>query len=250
MRIFQNLDYIELEITSTTGRSYFPKDRLYVNRHINRLFAFGYSYNVALTPNGDTTISSNINNYINNININLYDTNSNRVIKSFAANAMQPGEPQDIKIDRVLDWSLCYIDYNNIPAALVGTKVVFVVQYTTHKTLPLIEPTDCRGIVIPSGSSGIISLYDYLGFELDGKPITRISIKSSDTAYISLRDKMGKVYSEIPVALFSQYGNTPANVVGYPEPQYLDCLDLDTQNSYITAPGTLTNDIVITFYFN
>jgi hypothetical protein len=248
-RIFQNIDYIELEISSSDGRTYFPKDRLYNEKQIQRIFFFGHRYNLGTTPAGEVSLDSNINEYLDNVTVNLYGLDSERVVKSMTASVMQPGNSQDIFIGRKLDWTLCYAEYSGIPSALVGSKIICAVQYQTRIPMPVLDPTDVRGIIIPAGQSGDISLYDYLGHELDGKQISRISIKTEDCAYISLRDRYGRVFSEVPCVLFSQYGQRPAFVAGYPEMQYVDALDIDMQNSWIHAPNGLSADMEITLYY-
>lgn len=248
-RIFQNIDYIELEVSSSDGRTYFPKDRLYVDKKIQRIFFFGNRYNLGTTPAGEVSLDSNANDYIDNVTVNLYGLQSQRIMKDTPASVLQPGRAQDIFIGRQLDWTLCYIEYTGIPSALVGSKVICAVQYETRVPMPVLDPTDVRGVVIPAGQSGDISLYDYLDHELDGKQVSRISIETTDCCYISLRDRYGRVFSEVPCVLFAQYGQRPAFVAGFPEMQFVDALDIDMQNSWLHVPNGLTNDVNITFYY-
>lgn len=254
-RVFSNLEFLELDINSETGRAEFPNDRLFVGKKINRMFFFLNNSNVSKTPFGDDVLTENTATptYTANIYVNLYDKDNNKFMRNFNALFLQPFFCYDITIDRVVDFNLSYVEFSGIPTANVGNKIAVLIQYEDEIQDAILTPTNLLSITIEADSKTQYNLLDYIGKQLDEKKIYAIQAgyKNSgvcETAYLTIRDKYSRVFNDIPLCVFSQYANAQ-NWSGYPEFQYVNAISIDAENSYITAPNGLDSDITITFYY-
>ncbi len=240
-RIFQNIDYLSLPIEQESGVIFFPKDRLYYGKMIKRIFVLDGD-GTKKTPTGEVVaqVGSGC------VCLNLYDTDGAQVTHKLSSGVLQPSFVQDIVINRTLDWSLCQFEYRDLAASEIGRYLSVVVEYSDRNYQPSREPLCFASFTVPATVQKAVSLYDIVGDFLSGRTVVRIDgEQTSNEYYLTIRDRHGKVFNEIPGELLAN--STPG--MSRPEPNLFDCLNIDMRNTYINTPNGLSTPLTLTFFY-
>lgn len=240
-RIFQNIDYLALPIEQESGVIFFPKDRLYYGKTVKRIFIIdGDGTN--RTPSGEQVAQVGG----GCVSVNLYDTDGQQVTHKLNSECLRPDFVQDIYINRQLDWALCQIEYRDLAASEIGHCLSVVIEYSDRSYQPPREPLCFASFTVPATVQKAVSLYDIVGEFLDGRAVVRIDgTKTSNNYYLTIRDRHGKVFNEIPCELLQ---NEPASG-GRPEPNLFDSLNIDMRNTYLDFPSGMPVAQTLTFFY-
>lgn len=240
MKILQNIDLIEFQVTSAGGNFYLPKDRLFCGKKITRITLVS-SATVTLSPIGLPVV---VDAFLPYVSVSLYNNNSKEIMRNMQGVFLVPGINADYKINSMLDYSMSVIKVakNNAIADNTINSLLVVVEYQNANRTPLIEPSNSLLVQIPAVAGKTrYNLKDYIISSLTNKSVYRIVVDGAVDGFITIREKTGKVFNQIPLAMLKAFIET--------ENIYLDALNIDFENTYIETPNEITSTIEITFIY-
>lgn len=239
-RRFQNLDLVELQITSTSNKIYFPEDRIFTDKKIKRLFLFNDSH-FSYSTLGLEVVPESLFDFLT---INIQNTKNNNIVKELQAKTLLPGNNIDFKINDFLNYKFTNITQITNTELTAGQIYILpvLVEYKTQNYTPFVEPTNTRFIEIVAIAGEVkYQLKNYIDFALSDKNISRITATGDLTGFITLREKSGKNISQMPLKMLEFLLNTENN--------YLESFNIDFENSYIYTPNELSSNLKINFYY-
>ena len=237
--IIQNFDIVFMSVVSGIA-SFFPKDRIFVGKQIDKVIAFS-SEDITANLAGQSVISISNLNYLF---LSLYSSEKHKIFKNFSLSNILPDSNISVDINTALDYDLTRVDVIYNDSILSNTVVPIGVVYTTETKQETIPTNNVYSINIKTSPTTYkYKLSDFGGWALRGQKIRRITVKGETNALLTIRDKNGKNINKMPLSLLVSFLTT--DII------YLDNLDIDFENSFIEIPFgfEISNDIELTFYF-
>jgi len=222
----QNIQSIEIPLSSAPGRVYFPTDSPLNGLFINSL-EFYYSYGDAdmsrVTPQGAQMID-----IIDNVKclISLTSTSGKEIVKNLSMfcasfDVIQP-TAFVLRVNSKLDLSKSYI---TVTKPITGGQSLFLLaHYSTHDNRPVIGKMNAAQITVP-----VVEGRNLFGQQskLTGKKIVRVEAVNGDyNTYITLINKDNRIINNVPSQRLFQM---PNNQILWLEP----LSSIDWEQSYI-----------------
>jgi hypothetical protein len=239
-KIIQNFDLIAIPIQAGNTSVYFPIDRLYTDKKINRLFVLSAT-ECSQYITGVEAVPKEFYDYVY---VDLFDCDRQIITNNLSTRLLLPECNVDVRINEPLDYSLSEIKI--MPNGLLDSSKTYVLlfgfEFQTNIKSAFVEPTNTYLIDIPFvNQQQRYKLADFGTYALSNKRIRRIIASGNTDCFLTLRERSGKVFDQIPLVLLTAFLNS--------ENTYFDFLDIDFDNSFIET--TNYNDkLNLTFYYN
>lgn len=255
MKIFNNIEILQITFTGNTDRVYFPQNSKVAGKRINEL-AFYFApadTNIITSPLDGSTIINEVEAakiYTDIVNDKKEILQHNIPV---TANFLQ--KYNVIPVNDVIDLELCAVRYVDNVENIAGKSLLCYVFYDTVEADESQQNTlQSVTIEIPITDAADIQLSNYIDDYIlsSGKTVKAIeSLSYNVPFYLDLQDYGGRSFRYLPWQRILKPNR--AKGVNYKEPVRLNDFNIDFENSYIIIGADIDDfeerTILLTLYF-
>lgn len=259
MKVYNNIEYLQVNFDGATDKVYFPINSKVVGRKVDTIHFLVNGGNTPL-PTGDynSPFDGTACVSFDEAKKMYYDlVNDDKEILQH--NVPVIGELTDamnhVPIDSIVDWELSSIRYVGDPADLAGKCLIIYVAYDTNiSDDDVLNPMQSVTINIPAGDK--IKIEDYIDDYIiaSGSRIKKIVSRNNPrkngivmpSAFFDLQDYDGRVLRMIPNKMLIGHLFLPMPISSNMQSMLLDDFNIDFSNSYAY---NVQEPINLTFYY-